>query len=118
MQPQNLRPAPQPEMRPGDLATVEQILEVLHMVASARACDRALAVRYTETRSTVLSGRLKSFVPPYLLQCVSVFKFHDFINLCAPDAARRVEFIDQSFEGCRRAAGFSRRRDVFGDDLY
>jgi hypothetical protein len=118
MQPRNIRPASPPETRPGDLATVDQILEVLHMVASVRACDRALAVLYTETRSILLSGRLKSFAPPYLLQCVSVFKFHDFINLYASDTARRVEFIDQSFEGCRRAAGFSRRRDVFGDDLY
>jgi hypothetical protein len=94
---------------------LEEVLEVLRAVASLRAPDRALAVRYQSTREAILASRLRSFVPPYLLQCVSVFKFHDFINLFAPDAARRVEFIDQTFGACAKAAGFGRGIDVFGE---
>jgi hypothetical protein len=116
MQPRNAGPAATPEPPRDDAATLDEASEVLRLVASVRSCDRALAVRYTEARSTLLSGRLRSFVPPYFIQCVTVFKFHDFINLYAPDSARRVEFIDQTFEGCRRAVGFARRYDVFGDD--
>jgi hypothetical protein len=116
MQPRNTGPASTPELPRGDVETLDEALEVLRTVASVRACDRALAVRYSGMRSALLAGRLRSFAPPYLVQCVSVFKFHDFINLYAHDAARRVEFIDQTFEGCRRAVGFTRRYDVFGDD--
>jgi hypothetical protein len=97
----------------GDPEKLEEMLEVLRSVASIRSPERALAVRYQAARDAVLSSRLGSFAPPYLSQCVSVFKFHDFINLFAADAAKRVEFIDHSFEACRNAVGFARRYDVF-----
>lgn len=109
-------PSGNPARPLSDAEKLEEMLEVLRAVASVRAPDRALAVRYTEARAALLAGRLRTFVPPYLIQCVSVFKFHDFINLFAPDAARRVEFIDQSFQACRKAVGFARRYDVFGDE--
>jgi hypothetical protein len=109
-------PSGSPARAPSDAEKLEEALEVLRSVASVRAPDRALAVRYTEARAALLAGRLRSFAPPYLIQCVSVFNFHDFINLFAPDTARRVEFIDQTFQACRKAVGFARRYDVFGDE--
>jgi hypothetical protein len=99
----------------GDGGVIEEVIEVLRSVASLRTPDRALAVRYHSARTAILASRFKSFVPPYLLQCVSVFKFHDFINLFAADVARRVEFIDQTFVECRKATGFGRQYDVFGE---
>jgi hypothetical protein len=95
---------------------IEEMLEVLRHAASIRSPDRALAVRYMDARAALVAGRLRRFVPPFLIQCVSVFKFHDFINLFAPDAAPRIEFVERSFEACRTAVGFTRRRDVFGDE--
>lgn len=100
----------------GDAEALEQMVEVLRLVASIRAPDRSVAVRYTEARQALVSGRLKSFVPPFLTQCVSAFKFHDFINLYAPDVARRIEFVDESFLACSRALGFTRGIDVFREE--
>jgi hypothetical protein len=99
-----------------DAEKLEEVVEVLREVASVRAPHRALAVRYTQAREALLAGRLRAFVPTYLLQCVSVFKFHDFINLFAPDTARRIEFIHQTFAACRKGVGFAHRYDVFGDE--
>lgn len=95
---------------------LEDMLDVLRSAASVRSADRALAVRYTETRAALLAGRLGSFAPQYLTQCVSVFKFQEFINLYAHAAALRVQFIDDTFGPCRTALGFTRRFDVFGED--
>lgn len=111
-----VRPVPAPAPQGSDTEILEDMLEVLRLAASIRAPERAMAVRYTEARARMVSGRLKSFVPPFLTQCVSIFKFQDFIRLYAPDAAQRIQFIEQSFEPCRRATGFTRRYDVFGED--
>ena len=73
-----------------DTAVLEEILDVLRSVARIRAPDRALAVRYTAARANLLASRLGEQVPPYLQQCVSVVKFHDFINLFAPHVTRRL----------------------------
>jgi hypothetical protein len=110
------RPAPGPAPTGSDAETLEEMLEVLRLAASIRAPERAMAVRYMEARARLVAGRLKSFVPPFLTQCVSIFKFQDFIRLYAPDAAQRIQFVEQSFEPCRRATGFTRRYDVFGED--
>ena len=111
----------QQDLRPGDPPlsepqAIDEMLEVLRLAAAIRTPDRALAVRYMDARASLVSGRLRRFVPPFLIQCVSVFKFHDFINLFAPEAPDRIEFVERSFDACRRAVGFARRRDVFGDE--
>jgi hypothetical protein len=105
-------PTPAPD---GDEETLEQMLELLRTAASIRAPDRQMAVRYTQARARLVSGRLGPFVPPFLIQCASVFTFLEFIRLFAPDAPRRIAFVEECFEPCRRAAGFKRGYDIFGE---
>jgi hypothetical protein len=94
---------------------LEELLELLQSVIRVRGLERSLAVRYMELRASLLSGPLAGDAPPFLLQCVSIFKFHEFISLYAPDAERKMAFIDRSFDPCRRALSIVRRYDVFGD---
>ncbi|MDB5672346.1 MAG: hypothetical protein JWO25_3305 [Alphaproteobacteria bacterium] len=94
---------------------LDELREVLRSVTVMRGPERSVAVRYMEARSSLLAGPLASHAPPFLLQCVSLFKFHDFISLYAPDPERRMAFVDQSFEPCRRAISAVRRYDVFED---
>ncbi len=99
-----------------EAAALDDMVQLLKTVAATRVPDRALAVRYTASRTLLLQGLLRPQVPGFLLQCVSVFKFHDFINLFAPDLPSRIAFIEEAFEDCVaatvRAGGF----DIFGED--
>jgi hypothetical protein len=94
---------------------LDELREVLRSVVSGPGPERSLAVRYMEARAALLGGPLASHAPPFLLQCVSLFKFHDFIRLYAPDAQRRMAFVDQSFEACRRMVSTVRGYNVFDD---
>lgn len=97
-------------------ALLEEMVEVLRTVAAIRAPDRSIAVRYTEARAGLVAGRMKPSLPPWLFQCISVFKFHEFINLFAADVGPRIAFIDQCFEGCRSVLRSGRPYDVFGGE--
>ena len=97
-------------------APLEEMIELLKMVAGMRSPGRELAVRYTNSRAALLAGGFRAPVPGFLHQCVSVFKFHDFINLYAPDLESRIRFIDQAFQDIGQTAGQSRPRDIFGED--
>jgi hypothetical protein len=99
-----------------EASALAEMVELLKNVAAIRAPDRALAVRYTASRALLLESRLGPQVPGFLLQCVSVFKFHDFINLYAPDLPSRIAFIDEAFEGCVIGEDRGRGFDVFGED--
>jgi hypothetical protein len=92
---------------------LEELISLLEGVASGRMLDRSLAVRYTELRPAALGGELRNRLPPFLLQCVSLYKFQDFIGLYAPDAERRLAFVRQAFADCRNAPPAGRTFDVF-----
>jgi hypothetical protein len=102
----------------GDAELLLEMVEVLRLVSATRAPDRALAVRYTEIRSAFLNSPLRIGAPGFLLQCVSVFKFHDFINLFAPDVASRVVFVEQSFGSPRAAQPPKPDVDIFNDERF
>jgi hypothetical protein len=102
----SLPPAPDP------LQPVDELLGLLEAVASGQAAGRALAVRYMDIRADLLRGALSQRLPPFLLQCVSLSQFHDFITLFAPDRERRVAFLQQAFQPCR-APRPKRAFDIF-----
>jgi hypothetical protein len=101
-----------------DAEVLGEMLRILRAVSGMRTPDRALAVQYTESRGTLLKSRLRPCVPGFLMQCVSVHKFHDFINLFDAEVDARIRFIERAFEGCREAPGPGRHTDVFGDDGF
>ena len=102
-------------------ATVEEALqemeELLRAVAASSTPHRFSAVRYTHCREALLSSQLRPAVPGFLVQCVSIYKFHDFINLFDPKADARIAFVEEALSKCRALLDSKRVYDVFGDDF-
>lgn len=96
---------------------VQEMEELLRAVASSTTPHRFSAVRYTHCREALLSSDVRSAVPGFLIQCVSIYKFHDFINLFDPKAAARIEFVETAFTKCRALLESRRSYDVFSDDF-
>lgn len=100
--------------------TAEALLEMeelLRSVAGKGSPHRLSAVRYTHCRAVLLDSEMRSLVPGFLIQCVSIYKFHDFINLYHPKAEARVQFVDASLAKCRDTVSAPRVFDVFNDDF-
>ena len=102
-------------------ATTEDVLqemeELLRAVASSSTPHRFSAVRYTYCREALLASALRPTVPGFLIQCVSIYKFHDFINLLDPKAEARIAFVEAALDKCRAMLNSKRVYDVFGDDF-
>ncbi len=89
--------------------------DLLRAVSLSTSPPRLSAVHYTRCRDALLSGELRSVVPGFILQCVSIYKFYDFINLYDADPAARVAFIEHAFSKGISVADTSRGRDTFND---
>jgi hypothetical protein len=96
---------------------MQEMLELLRAVASSSTPHRFSAVRYTHCREALLSSEARSAVPGFLIQCVSIYKFHDFINLYDPKTDARLAFVEAAFAKCRVLLDQKRVYDVFGDDF-
>lgn len=96
---------------------LQEMEELLRAVAAKGSPHRLSAVRYTHCRAVLLDSELRSAMPGFLVQCVSIYKFHDFINLYDPKAEARVQFVDASFAKCRSIVSTPRTFDVFNDDF-
>ncbi len=111
------------EQKPNMREALQEMQELLVAASSAKSPPHRLsAVRYTLCRAALLEGELRSALPGFLIQCVSIYKFHDFINLYHPKPEARTEFVLDAFEDCRvLAAAAPVRRpgfDVFGDNDF
>ncbi len=89
--------------------------DLLHAVASGAATPRLAAVRYTQCRDGLLEGALRASLPGFVLQCVSVYKFHEFICLYDAQADARVMFLDEMFDRFKAGRPAKRARDAFDD---
>ena len=96
---------------------LQEIEELLRAVASAGTPHRLSAVRYTHCRDVLLGSDVRSALPGFLIQCVSIYKFHDFINLYDPKTDARLQFVESAFAKCRELLGSKRSFDVFNDDF-
>ncbi len=103
------------EPKPTALQALEEMQQILRTAASAGTPNRLAAVRYTECRGALLGSNLRPVLPGFLLQCVSVFKFTDFISLFDPRPQARIAFIDQALEPCWSFLDARREYDVFGE---
>lgn len=92
---------------------LDELQELLTAVSSASTPHRLSAVRYTHCRSVLLDGELRSAMPGFLVQCVSVYKFHDFITLYDPKPELRRAFIEQAFGAARGLLAAQSVYDVF-----
>ena len=103
-----------------DKATTRVVLkemeQLLRVVASSGSPPRPSAVRYTQCRDALLASDLRSAVPGFVVQCVSIYKFHDFISLYHSDVGARLAFIEGAF-GTGGSAPPSRRPPASFNDF-
>jgi len=95
-----------------------EIGEIMLLTASDHVAPRMSAVRYTRCRSALIENGLRSAMPGFLVQCVSLDKFHDFISLLNPDPKVRVAFVEAGLAGCRDALDVRKNYDVFENDDF
>jgi len=77
-------------------ASLVRLHELLVAIAQGFVPDRSEAVLYSECRSDLLTSPYRALLPGYLVQCISVFRFRDFIGLYDPSPAMRQRFVEQS----------------------
>jgi hypothetical protein len=94
---------------------LEEMQSLLRSTCSAATPNRISAVRYTLCRTILMDGELRPSLPGFLIQCVSVFKFHDFISLFDPKAEARIAFVENAFASSRAMLESKRIYDVFSD---
>ena len=88
---------------------------LLREVASAASPPRTTAVRYTRCRDRLLASPSRSVVPGFVVQCVSIYKFQDFITLLDPAVEPRLAFLDAAFSRGAVMLKTDRRRVAFND---
>ena len=103
------------EPKPSTKEALEEILDLLRSVASSGSPHRLSAVRFTHCRSVLLQSEYRSALPGFLIQCVSIYKFHDFINLYDPKPEARVAFVNDAFAMLRGKANARPVYDIFSD---
>ncbi len=96
---------------------LQEMEELLRAVAASSTPHRFSAVRYTVCREALLASEVRPAIPGFLIQCVSIYKFHDFINLFDPKAEARIAFVEAAITKCRALLDSKRVYDVFGDDF-
>lgn len=94
---------------------MKEMEELLRVVASTGSPPRPSAVKYTQCRDALLASDQRSAVPGFVVQCVSIYKFHDFINLYHPQIAARVAFIANAFASGDVLLDTRRRPAAFND---
>ena len=94
---------------------IKELEEILRVVATTASPSRPAAVRYTQCRDALLASDARALVPGFIVQCVSIYKFHDFINLYDADPAARTAFIQNAFSKGQLFLETKRPKDVFRD---
>lgn len=94
---------------------MKELEEILRVVATTASPSRPAAVRYTQCRDALLGGEARAALPGFIVQCVSIYKFHDFINLYDADPSARTAFIHAAFNKGAASLQTKRSRDVSRD---
>ncbi len=96
-------------------ATADALQELLRAAAVSSSPQRPAAVRYMHCRTTLLDGELRATMPGFLIQCLSLDKFHQFIHLYHPSPDARLAFLDEALARCGAQLEKRRTYDVFSD---
>jgi hypothetical protein len=84
---------------------IDVLEELLCGIAGGGTPNRSQANTYSNCRSDLLQSRAKALLPGFLYQCLTVFKFREFINLYDPDPSLRQAFVRRAMERCRAMLG-------------
>ena len=96
---------------------LEEMREIARMAALDGAFVRQAAARYTLCRDTLLQSQLRPFLPGFLIQCLTIARFQDFIHLLDPRSTVRLAFLDQAFQNVSGSISQRPGIDVFGEDF-
>lgn len=103
------------DQRPSTTEALAELRELLRTAATVTSPQRPAAVRYMHCRTALLNGELRPLMPGFLVQCLSLDKFHQFIHLYHPLPEARLAFLDEAFARCIVQAGKPTSYDVFSD---
>ena len=106
------------EKAPSPAEALAELQEILRAAAITASLQRVAAARYTICRDIVLKSPLRAALPGFLLQCLTISRFHDFIHLLDPDVGVRLAFLDASFQSSATRFRGKRTFDVFGDPEF
>jgi hypothetical protein len=96
-------------------AALRELLEILQIAAQEASPQRLAATRYTLCREALLRSELRPVLPGFLLQCLTIYRFHDFIHLYDPRLQARLAFVAEALPLAGARPNPRRDFDVFGD---
>lgn len=108
-----MRPVARQELTTGEALT--ELKELMRLAAGEGSPQRLAATTYTICRETLLQSELRPALPGFLLQCLTIFRFKDFIQLYSPSLNERRAFVEEAFRACETRAGLRPAFDVFDD---
>ena len=92
------------EQNPAPAEALHELHEILLFAALDDTLQRLAATRYTLCRDILLRSDLRSALPGFVQQCMTVYRFRDFIHLYHADVESRMGFIDEALRGCASRA--------------
>lgn len=105
---------PEPE-----LTTIQALAELQDLMRLAASGDyspqRLAATTYTGCRDLLLKSELGQLLPGFLRQCLTIYRFKDFIQLYSPSERERVAFVDEAFRAADTRAHLRAPFDVFAE---
>ncbi len=87
-----------------------RLQELLRSAAVEPVQPRQMATLYTRLRDTLVTSDYRPHLPGFVLQCLTLDRYRDFIRLYHPRPAERIAFLDRSF-----SARALRTRDFLAD---
>lgn len=97
---------------------LSELKELLLLAASELFPPRLAASRYTICRDALLRSAYKPLLPGFLMQCLTIARFREFIHLYDPAVGARVAFINESFRGTEIKPRQGRTFDIFDDSDF
>lgn len=104
---------PEPELTATE--ALAELHQLMRLVASGDSPQRLAATTYIACRETLLASALRPALPGFLFQCLTIFRFKDFIHLYSPNVNERIAFIEDCVRSCEVRAGLAAKFDVFGE---
>lgn len=104
---------PEPELT--TIQALDELQDLMRLVASGDSPQRLAATTYTACRELLLKSELGPLMPGFLRQCLTIFRFKDFIQLYAPGVEERFAFIDEAFRASDTRANLRAPFDVFAE---
>jgi len=74
-----------------------ELQELLRAAATDAAPPRHMAAHYTAIRDTLMRSELHAHLPGFMLQCLTLDRFRDFIRLYHPQPEVRIDFLSSAF---------------------